>query len=162
MELIRAAQTIIVEDNGASLHRRVTELEEDKDALQHIVDHGVEDYNLLATDNEKLDSKHDKLKHHCEGLQAELVEARSDAEKHIADLEVKVWSAEAHSIGIAAKGKKHLRDFEGGPIRKLEELCRLYAGNVQTIGGLCSPMPMEEPSAKSLPMLVVGGDIWSF
>jgi hypothetical protein len=40
-----------------------------------------------------------------------------------------------------------LRDFEDGLVQKLEELHRLYAGNVRTIGGLCSPVLVEEPSA---------------
>jgi hypothetical protein len=33
MKLTRAARTIITEDSGASLGRRVVELEKDKDAL---------------------------------------------------------------------------------------------------------------------------------
>jgi hypothetical protein len=39
-----------------------------------------------------------------------------------------------------------LREFKGGLVRKLEELHGLYAGNIRIIGGLCSPMPVEEPS----------------
>jgi hypothetical protein len=59
------------------------------------------------------------------------VEARSDTKKRIADLVVKVKSAESY-------GEKCLRDFEDGLVQKLEELRGLYVGNVQTIGGLCS------------------------
>jgi hypothetical protein len=61
---------------------------------------------------------------------------------------VKVRSAEARSINAAADGAKRLRDFEDSLVQKLEELWRLYADNIQTIGGLCSLMPMEEPSAE--------------
>jgi hypothetical protein len=61
---------------------------------------------------------------------------------------VKVRSAEACSIDAAADGGKCLRDFEDGLVRKLDELRRLYVGNVQTIGGLCSLMPAEEPSVE--------------
>jgi hypothetical protein len=71
----------------------------------------------------------------------------SDGDKHIGDLEVKVKSAEIHIIEIAAKGKKILRDFECWIVQKLEGLGEMYADKVQTIGGLCSPMSMEEPSA---------------
>jgi hypothetical protein len=41
-----------------------------------------------------------------------------------------------------------LKYFEDGLVRKLEELRGLYSGNVQTIWGLCSQMPMEEPSVE--------------
>jgi hypothetical protein len=43
---------------------------------------------------------------------------------------VKVRSAEACSIDAAADGGKCLRDFEDGLVRKLDELRRLYVGNV--------------------------------
>jgi hypothetical protein len=93
-------------------------------------------------------SKSDKLKYHCEDLLAELAEVCSDAKNRIAYLEANVWSAKAYSIDVSIKGEKRLRDFEDGLVQKLEELHRLYVGNVQTIGGLCSQMPTEEPSAK--------------
>jgi hypothetical protein len=41
-----------------------------------------------------------------------------------------------------------LREYEDGLVQKLEELHRLYAGNAQIIGGLCSLMPAEEPSVE--------------
>jgi hypothetical protein len=55
------------------------------------------------------------------------VQALSDAEKHISDLEVKVASAEAHSVEIAAKGEKSLRDFQGVLVRQLERVHDMYA-----------------------------------
>jgi hypothetical protein len=39
-----------------------------------------------------------------------------------------------------------LKDFEGRVVQNLEELHELYVHIVQTIGGLCLPMPMGEPS----------------
>jgi hypothetical protein len=86
MKLTSAAETIIAEDSGASLHNHVTELEKDKNVLQRVVDLVIEDYNLVVTGNKKLASEHDKLKHRCEGLKAELSEARSDAIKELAIL----------------------------------------------------------------------------
>jgi hypothetical protein len=50
---------------------------------------------------------------------------------------------------MKAHNEKRLRDFEDGLVRKLEELHGLYVGNVQTIGGLCSQMPTEEPLAEN-------------
>jgi hypothetical protein len=54
---------------------------------------------------------------------------------------VKVETAKAHS-------EECLRDFEVGLVRKLEEPCGLYFGNVRTIRGLCSQMPAEDPSVE--------------
>jgi hypothetical protein len=123
------------------------ELKKDKNVLQRAVNHGIEDYSLMVMGNKKLASERDKLKHRCEGLEAELLEARSDTQKRIDDLGARVRSAEAHSIDVAADDEKRLRDFEDGLVQKMEELRGLYAGNVRTIGGLCSPVLAEEPSA---------------
>jgi hypothetical protein len=54
MKLTRAAETIITEDSGVSLRRRIVEHEEDENTLQHAVDHGIEDYILLVTGTEIL------------------------------------------------------------------------------------------------------------
>jgi hypothetical protein len=145
MKLTRATRTIIAENSGVSLHRHVVELEKDKDTLQRVVDHGIEDYNLLVAGNKSLASEHDELKSHCEGLQAKLANTCSDTEKRVAALEAKVKFVEAHNIDVASARKKYLREFEGGLVRKLEELRGLYADNIRIIGGLCSPMPAEEP-----------------
>jgi hemerythrin-like domain-containing protein len=102
------------------------------------VDHSIEDYNLLVMGNQSLLCEHNELKCRCEDLQATLVEAHSDTKKRVVDLEAKVKSVEDH-------GEKHLRDFKDGLVRKLKELRGLYVGNVQTIGGLCSQLPTEEP-----------------
>jgi hypothetical protein len=99
------------------------------------VDHSIEDYN------QSLLFEHNELKCHCKDLQTALVEAHSDTKKRVANLEAKVKSAQAHD-------EKHLRDFKDGLIRKLLELCGLYVGNVQTIGGLCLQLSTEEPSVE--------------
>jgi hypothetical protein len=59
-----------------------------------------------------------------------------------------LMSAETHNIDVAANGERCLREFESELIQKMGELHVLYAGNVQTIGGLCSPVPIEEPSVE--------------
>jgi hypothetical protein len=120
----------------------------EKDMLQCAADNGVEDYNLLMAGNSSLLAKRNDFHYRCEDLEKELAEVRSDTGKRIADMEAKVKSAEAHSIDAATVGKKQLRDFEGRLVRRLEELHELYVGNVQTIGGLCSQMPTDEPSAE--------------
>jgi SMC interacting uncharacterized protein involved in chromosome segregation len=111
MKLTRAAATIIGEDSGGSLCSCIAELEKNKDTLKLVVNHGIEDYDLLLAGNEKLASEHDKLKYCCEDLHVELMEARSDAQKRIDDLEVKVKPAEAH-VDVAANGGKCLREFK--------------------------------------------------
>jgi hypothetical protein len=148
MKLTRAAGTIIAADSGAPLHRRVAELEKDKDALQHAIDHGIKDYDLPLRDNKNLAFEHDELKYRCEGLQAELAEARSDAEKRVVILEAKVRSVKAHIIDVASAGEKRLREFKGGLVQKLGELHGLYSGNIRIIGGLYSLMTTEEPSVE--------------
>jgi hypothetical protein len=136
MKLTRAAETIIAEDNGASFRKCISELENDKGMLQHNVDLGIEDYNLLVAGKKKLVSERDELKHLCTDLQAELVRVCSDAQNRIDDLEAKVKSAKAHSIEVVADGEKRWKEFEDGLIQKFGELCKLYTGNVQVIGGL--------------------------
>jgi hypothetical protein len=51
MTLTRAPETIIAEDDGASLRRRIAELEEDKGTLQRAVDTSAKDYNLVVAGN---------------------------------------------------------------------------------------------------------------
>jgi hypothetical protein len=112
------------------------------------MDHNAEDYDLVVAGNRKLASKSGQLKLHCESMQVEVAQVCFDADECIADLEVKVKSAETHSVEIAAEGDKNLRDFESGLVRKLEGLREMYVDKVQTIEGLCSPMSMMEPSVE--------------
>jgi hypothetical protein len=60
--LTRAAKTIIAEDSEALFCRRIAELEEDKNMLHHIVDHSIEDYNVLVMGNKSLSSERNELK----------------------------------------------------------------------------------------------------
>jgi hypothetical protein len=75
------------------------------------VDHGAEDYEMVVAGSREVSSECDQLKIHCESLQAELVQARSDAEKRVSDLEVKVKFAEARGVEIASESEKNLGDF---------------------------------------------------
>jgi hypothetical protein len=97
------------EHSGASVHKHIAELDNDKDMLQHAVDHGIKDYDLLVMGNKNLSSECNELKIHCKGLQAELAKACFDTQKGIADLEAKFRFDEACSINVAADGEKCLR-----------------------------------------------------
>jgi hypothetical protein len=77
----------------------------------------------------------------CEDLEAELKKVRSDSAASIAALEARVKSAETHSMEVDAASNKRLIDFETELTRDLARLRKLYVLNVQSIGGLCSPMP---------------------
>jgi hypothetical protein len=66
--LTRAVETIITEDSGAPLRKCIAELEEDKSTLQHVVDHGIKDYNLLLMGKQSLLSERNELKCCCEDL----------------------------------------------------------------------------------------------
>jgi hypothetical protein len=88
--------------------------------LRLALDHSAEDYDIVVAGSIKLCSKRDQLKIRSDNLQAELAQARYDAEKQISDLEVKVVSAEGRSVEIVPKGEKSLRDFQGALVRQLE------------------------------------------
>jgi SMC interacting uncharacterized protein involved in chromosome segregation len=111
--LTKAAETIIAEDSGATLHRHIAELEVEKNTMQRAVDNGIEDYNLLMVGNESLLAERNDFRYRCEELEKKLTEVHSDSKKRIADLEAKVKSAEARSVDVATTGEKRLRDFEG-------------------------------------------------
>jgi hypothetical protein len=112
MKLAMVAESIIVEDSGASLHKCIVDLGRDKKALQLAVDHDPEDYEMVVASFRNLSSEHDQLKICCESLLAELAQARFDAEKRVSDLEAKVKFAEACGIEIAAEGEKNLGILE--------------------------------------------------
>jgi hypothetical protein len=69
---------------------------------QRAVENCNEDYDLLLERNKSLLDEHDDFCYQCEDLRAKLLEVRSKAKKHIADLEVKVKFAEAHSANVVA------------------------------------------------------------
>jgi hypothetical protein len=158
--LTKVAKTIITEDNGVLLRERIVELKIENSqlrattaesaekicTLQWDVDNGVEDYNLLMEGNESLLAEHSDFHYRYEDLKVELAEVHSDAEKRTTDLEARVKAIEAHSVNVAAAGEKWLKNFEGGLVWDLVELCALYVHHAQTIGGLCSPMPEGKPS----------------
>jgi hypothetical protein len=148
VKLTKVAETIIAKDSSDSFWKRITELGRDEDVLQCAVDLNDEDFDLVVAGNKKLASERDQLNLRCENLHAAVVQIHSDANKRIADLELKVKSAETHSVEIAAEGDKNLRNFKSGLVRKLEGLRKMYADKVRTISGLCSPMSVEEPSAE--------------
>jgi hypothetical protein len=57
------------------------------------------------------------------------VKVCSNAEKRTADLETRVKGPEAHNIDVATADEKQLRDFEGGLVQDVAELCALYVRN---------------------------------
>jgi hypothetical protein len=130
MKLTKVAESIIAEDTGASLHKRIAELERDKKVLQLAVDHGAEDYEMVVVGSRKLSSECNQLKIRCESLQAELAQARSDAKNRVSDLDAKVKFAEACGVEIAAEGEKNLGDFRSVLVQQLVRLCKMYADKV--------------------------------
>jgi hypothetical protein len=72
---------------------------------------------------------------------------RSDSAMRIAALEAMVNSMKAHNKKVAAASNNCLSDFETELTRDLAGLQKLYVCNVQSIGGLCSPMPEGDLSA---------------
>jgi hypothetical protein len=103
---------------------------------------GREDYELLMEDNKSLLAERNTLRD--ADLESELAEARTSAAKDIDALESKVSSAEAHSVNVAAAGERRLAYFKD-IVHDLADMCMLYERNVQSIEGLCSSMPRDEP-----------------
>jgi hypothetical protein len=59
-------------------------------------------------------------------LEYELAKVCTAAVVDVAALETKIESAEAHSMDVAAAGKKHLKDFEDEFVKDLVGLSPLY------------------------------------
>jgi chromosome segregation ATPase len=165
--LTKVAEKIIAEENSYSLWKRMAEPEEENSrlkatatGLQKSIDSsaedvtlmrwsleaGIEDYDLLLEGNNSLLTECTTLRDHAADLESELAEARANATKDIATLETRVQSAKAHVVDIAAAGEKRLVDFEAELINDLADLRVAYECNIQSIEGLCSPMPEGEPS----------------
>jgi hypothetical protein len=115
--------------------------------LERSLAHAIEDYNLLMAGNESMLAERNELCYRTEDLESGLEKVRVDAAENIAALEAKLKSAEVHSVDVAADGEKRLKGFERELVNGLEKLHALYVHNVQSIGGLCSPMAEGEPSA---------------
>jgi hypothetical protein len=56
--------------------------------------------------------------------------SRSDTEKCVYDLEVKVKFAEACGVEISAEGEKFFGDFRSVLVQQLERLHKMYADKV--------------------------------
>jgi hypothetical protein len=107
---------------------------------------GLEDYELLMKGNRSLLAECDALHDRAKDLESELTKAHASAIENIAALEARIRSAEVHTVDVAAAGEKCFGDFEKQLIMDLVELRVLYECNFQSIGGMCSPMPENEPS----------------
>jgi hypothetical protein len=79
-------------------------------------------------------------------LESTLVEAKTIAAKDIAALEVRVISAKSRVLDEAATGEKRIVNFKMELVKDREELSMVYEHNVQSIGGLCSPMREGVPT----------------
>jgi hypothetical protein len=106
----------------------------------------IEDYNLLQEGNKNLLAKCDELRYHSKDMDSELARVRSSVAEDIAALESRIRFAEAHSMEVATVGEKCLSNFDGELIEDLAGMCALYECNIQSMGGLCLPMPESEPS----------------
>jgi hypothetical protein len=104
------------------------------------------DYEVLQLVNVSLLSEFNDFCYRCEDLEAELKKARSNSAANIAALEPEVKSAEAQSVEVAAARHKRLNDFEAELIGDLVELRKLSIRIVQSIRGICSPMPEGDSS----------------
>jgi hypothetical protein len=91
--------------------------------------------------NKDLLVERNALHERSEDLESKLTKARSSAIENIAGFKVRIRSAKAYAVDVAATGEKCFGDFEKELIKDLAELRVLYERKVQSIRGLCSPMP---------------------
>jgi hypothetical protein len=91
------------------------------------LDAAVRYYELMLEGSKSLLAERDTLCNHATDLESELADARA-------------------SVDEAAAGEKCLVDFEKELIKDMVDVRMLYEHNVQSIGGLCSPMPEGELS----------------
>jgi hypothetical protein len=126
---MKVVERIIAEENGESFQKHVVDLEMENSrlrstavklqgsvdssaetiaTLQHSVDAGIEDYNLMLEGNKSLLAERNTLHDRSEDLEFELTKTRASAIKGIVALEAKIKSAKAHFMDVAAAGKKTL------------------------------------------------------
>jgi hypothetical protein len=91
-------------------------------------------------------SEHNTLRDRAVDLESTLVEAKTIAAKDIAALEVRVISAKSRVLDEAATGEKRIVNFKMELVKDRVELSMVYEHNVQSIGGLCSPMREGVPT----------------
>jgi hypothetical protein len=96
----------------------------------------------LKDGNKSLLVEHNALWDQVTDLKAKVVKAKAS----VATLEVKVVFIEAHVMDEAAAGEKHFVDFKMELIMDLADLCVTCEHNIQSIGGLYSPIFEGEPS----------------
>jgi hypothetical protein len=158
---MKVIEKIMAKDSRGSLRKCIAEIEEENshlkastvesaetiDTLQHSMNSKIEDYNLLQEGNKNLLAKCDELRYHSKDMDSELARVRSSVAEDIAALESRIRFAEAHSVEVAAVGEKCLSNFDGELIEDLAGMRALYECNIQSMGGLCLPMPKSEPSA---------------
>jgi hypothetical protein len=129
------------------LQNYVAELESENCKLKAAAVEASEDYEVLQLMNTSLLSERNVSHFQCKDLEDELKKIRSASATSIAALEAKIKTAKAHTKEVAAAHDKRWSDFEAELTRDLTGLRKLYIRNVQSIRGLCSPMPEGNPLA---------------
>jgi hypothetical protein len=107
----------------------------------------AEDYEVLQLANTSLLDERNNSRYKCKYLEAELKKVHSDSTASIAALEAKVKSLETYNVEVATASNKCSSNLETELTRDLAGLRRLYIHNVQSIKGLCSPMPEGDLAA---------------
>jgi hypothetical protein len=111
--LTKVAEKIIAEGNSDALWERMAELEEENSrirastaelqksvdssseavtSLRQVLEHGINDYELLKKGNQILSAERDAFRDRVAGLASELAEDKKSATRDIAALKEKVMS----------------------------------------------------------------------
>jgi hypothetical protein len=144
---MKGVEKILDGDDGERLWKHVAELESKNCKLKSVVAEAAKVYDVLQLANVSLLDERNDTCYKCEDLEAEVKKVHSDSAMRIAALEAKVNSVKAHNKKVATASNNCLSDYETELTRDLVGLQKLYVCNVQSIGGLCSPMPEGDLSA---------------
>jgi hypothetical protein len=138
---MKVVEKIIAEDSRETLEKHVAKLESENSKLKATVADSIEDYEVLQLGNVSLLAERNDLRYRCEDLEAKLAKVCSNSATNIASIQAKIKSTKAHTVEVDAANEKCLGDFEAELVRVLAGLRKLYNHNIQSIKGLCSPMP---------------------
>jgi predicted nuclease with TOPRIM domain len=93
----------------------------------------------------------DEETEHCERLRrcnARLLNERNEVRNSVTALEAKLAETEASAAKSSAASKKRFGDFCSNIIGDLAPLCEAYERNINSLGGICSPIHSGAPSVE--------------
>jgi hypothetical protein len=137
-----------MEASNADMQLTVSHSGEAVTVLRHELDAELENYELLRFDNTSLLDERNEARGQVANLESELAEMNANTAKDTATMEARLAAAEAHTVEGSAAAERHLMDFCMKLTGDLAPLCQTYERNIQSLVGICSPIPGAAPSTQ--------------